>query len=320
MTDGPLPAHDRAKEAPMISVSLPDGRLDYRVCGPDNGPVVVFVHGFMVDGTLWGDVPDRLAERGYRCVVPTWPLGAHRTPMRPGADLSPRGLGALVIALLAELGLTDVTLVGNDTGGAICQFAVDTDPSRIGRLVLTNCDAFDTFPPFPFSLLFRLARYPRPARAVLAPMRWAALRHSPLGYGSLVRRRPSASDTLRWVTPYLSNREVRRDVAVFAAAIRPRDLADVATRLPSYERPVLLVWAVQDRFFRISLARRLARTFPDARLVEVTGARTFVPLDQPAQVADAIAAFASEDRCRPGVFTSSTKVERKSFSAVSRFR
>jgi pimeloyl-ACP methyl ester carboxylesterase len=276
----------------MHSVDLPQGRVHYRKAGPEDGRPVVFVHGFLVDHTLWSDVPERLGERGFRTFAPTWPLAAHVTPMDPGAGLSPRGIARLVVSFLEALDLTDVTLVGSDTGGAICQFVLDEDASRVGRLVLTNCDAFDTFPPFPFDLLFRLGRHPRAAWVVLQTMRLAALRNSKAGFGWLVRRRLTADESRPWVTPYLTNSGVRRDVTAFLKGWRSADLADVGTRLPEFHRPVLICWAPKDPFFKIDLARRLVETFPDSRLVEFPDALTFVSLDQPARLAQEIGAFA----------------------------
>ena len=274
------------------SIDLPAGTIHYRESGPADGPPVVFVHGFLVDDTLWSDVPERLAAAGFRTFAPTWPLASHQTAMRPDADLSPRGVARIVLSFLEELDLRDVTLVGNDSGGAVSQFVIDEDDARIGRLVLTNCDAFDTFPPFPFNLLFRLARHPRASRVVLQSMRSPFLRNSKLGFGWLVRRKLSADESRRWVTPYLTDPAVRRDVAGFARGWSPSDLADVATRLPGFTKPVLICWAPEDRFFTIALGRQLASTFPDARLVEIPDALTFVALDQSERLAREIAAFA----------------------------
>jgi pimeloyl-ACP methyl ester carboxylesterase len=219
--------------------------------------------------------------------------------MAAGADLSPLGIARIIGSFLDALGLRDVTLVGNDTGGALCQFLI-TDGAdgagggaRVGRLVLTDCDAFEVFPPFPFDLLLRLARHPGPTRVALAATRWARFRTGPFGFGSLVDRRLTAAETLPWVAPYLGDPGVRRDVARFARAWRPADLVAVGRRLPAFDRPVLLCWARDDRFFRIALAHRLAAAFPDARLVEVEGARTFIALDDPARVAGEIAGFAT---------------------------
>ncbi len=273
------------------SLDLPAGTIHYRESGPADGPPVVFVHGFLVDDTLWSDVPERLAEQGFHTFAPTWPLASHRTAMKPGTDLSPRGVARIVLSFLEAKGLTDVTLVGNDTGGAVSQFVLDEDDARIGRLILTNCDAFDTFPPFPFDLLFRLAKHPVASRAVLQSMRSTFLRNSRLGFGGLVKRKIGAEESRAWVAPYLTDAGVRRDVAAFARGWSPADLADVATRLPGFTKPVLLCWGPDDGFFKIALGRRLESTFPNATLVEIPDALTFVSLDQPDRLATEIAGF-----------------------------
>jgi len=280
------------RDIPTHAVDLAAGTIHYREAGPVDGPPVVFVHGFLVDHGLWSDVPERLAADGFHTFAPTWPLGAQTTPMKPGTPLSPRDVARIVLQFLEQLDLRDVVLVGNDTGGAICQFLLDEDSSRIGRLVLTNCDAFEVFPPFPFNLLFRLGRHPGATRAVMQGMRPAGLRNGVLGFGPLTKRRLSADETLGWVQPYLGQKAVRDDTARFLRGWRPGDLADVASRLDRFDRPVLLTWAPEDRFFRFSLAERLQGVFPDARLVEVPDARTFVALDQPAVLARHISDFA----------------------------
>ncbi|GAA1546902.1 alpha/beta fold hydrolase [Nocardioides humi] len=273
------------------SVQLPEGRLRYRVVGPEDGdlPAVVFVHGFLVDGRLWDAVARSLAEQGMRCYLPDLPLGSHVEPVGHPATLSPLGVARLVRALLAELDLADVTLVGNDSGGAICQFLLDDDPSRVGRLVLTNCDAHDIFPPFPFNVLLRLARSPRVARALVAPLRWRLLRHSPLGFG-LLARDPDAALTASWLEPARTRAPIRDEAATFLRAVDPAELARVTPRMSRYDGPVTLVWGMADRCFTPAFGRRLAAAFPDPRFVEVPGARTFVSLDAPDAVAREVVA------------------------------
>lgn len=275
----------------MKEINLPAGTVEFRELGPLDGPPVVFVHGFMVDGTVWGEVPDLLAAQGYRCVVPTWPLGSHRIPMRAGADLSPRGVARVILSFLEALGLEDVTLVGNDSGGAISQFLIDEDPSRLGRVVLTNCDAFEVFPPFPFGEIFRLARRPALAGRLFQVMRLRALRHSPAAFGVLTQRRLGAAESRAWVMPYLTDANIRRDVAGFVRSVSGQELTEVGSRLGSFDKPVLLAWAPADRYFTLDLAKRLQRAFANARLVEIPGAVTFVALDQPERLAEHIGEF-----------------------------
>jgi pimeloyl-ACP methyl ester carboxylesterase len=274
----------------MPTVDLSQGRIHYRTFGPDTGPAVVFVHGLLVNGELWTQAAEVLASQGIRSVVPDLPLGAHPIALNEDADLTPRGIARLILDLLATLDLTDVTLVGNDTGGALCQFLIDTDATRIGRLVLTNCDAFDQVPPPPFGLLVKLGRRAGRVRFMANSIRPKALRHSMLGFGGLVRDELDPDLTRRWITPALTDAGVRRDAAKFMRAVDPQDLLDVSTRLGEFTQPVTLVWGNADRFFKLDFAHRLREAFPNATLVEIDGARTFVALDEPQRVADEIRA------------------------------
>src|SRR5918994_1280041 len=272
-------------------LDLPPGRVrcvEHRPEGVTDAPVLLFVHGFLVDGGVWGEVPERLAGLGYRSIVPTLPLGAHRTPMRPDAELSPAAVGRLVLEVAESLDLSGVTLVGNDTGGAICQLALATDRRRIDRLVLTNCDAFEVFPPRPFDLLFRAGRHPRLLGPIVQSTRVGRVRTGPLGFGVLTRRRLTPEETRPWVESYCTDKAVRRDVATFLRNWDRHVLVDASESLREFNGPALIAWAPEDRFFRIELGRRLLATLPHAELVEVTDARTFVALDQPARLTELI--------------------------------
>lgn len=281
----------------MPTIDLPGGTIHYRAAGPEQStdPPVVFVHAFLMNGAVWSGVADLLAERGIRSYAPDWPLGAHREPMRPDADQSPRGIAGQVLTFLEALDLHDVTLVGNDTGGAIVQYLLDTDTSRVGRVVLTNCDAFDTFPPFPFSVIFGLLKGVRRMKINLLPMRGRAFRHSPLGFG-LLANTLDADLTRSWIEPALTQRGVRDDAVRLLRAVDPRDLLDVSTRLKDYRGPVRIVWGTADRAFTPQLGRRLHQAFTDAEFVEVPGARTLVQLDAPEVLTEQIADLATAPR------------------------
>ena len=276
----------------MPTIDLPHGTINYRVAGPDHSvhPPVVFVHGLLVNGELWSGVAAELADHGIRSYAPDWPLGSHKTALHDGVDQTPRGVAATILSFLEALDLDDVTLVGNDTGGALCQFVIDTDASRIGRLVLTNCDAFDEFPPAPFDKLMKPAATVAGLLAMMTPMRSTRLRHSAVAYGLLSANPLDAALTRRWVEPCIADAGVRRDTSAFVRSIDKQDLLGVSTRLPRFTKPVLLVWGAADRFFKVDFAHRLAELFPDVRLVEVEGGRTYIPLDDPRRVAGEIVA------------------------------
>ena len=271
----------------MPAVMLEQGTVRYRDEG--SGPPIVFVHGALVDGTLWSPVVERLAGRA-RCIVPDSPLGSHRVPMRRDADLSPTGLAALIAGLLEALDLHDVTLVGNDTGGALSQLVATRHPERLGALVLTDCDAFDNFPPKAFRTLTVAART-RTLTVAMQPMRLRAARRLPLAYGWLTRHRVPDEVLDGWVEPFLADRRVRRDTRRVLAALDRGVLLDNTARLAAFDKPVLIAWAREDPFFPVEHAHRLAAIFPDARVVEIADARAFVSLDQPDRLAELIGEF-----------------------------
>ncbi len=279
----------------LAVADLPQGKLSYRAAGPaaSSRPPVVFAHGVLVDGRLWEPVADRLAAEGIRSYAPTLPLGAHQTPMNSGADLSPEGIAALIRDFIAALGLSDVTLVGNDTGGAICQVMLGGDTSAIGAAVLTNCDAFDAFPPRGLAPLFHALRHPAVTACLEPGLRSAMIRQGPLGFGPLARTPLDADLTRDWVRP-LAAKAIRRDLAQFTRGVRPGVLLDAASRFGQFTGPVRILWGDNDAYFPTELGRRLSEAFSRARLSTVPGGRTFLPLDHPDEVTSEILAAVRE--------------------------
>lgn len=270
-------------------IELPAGRIRYREAG--EGKPVVFVHGFLVDGRLWDGVVDRLSDR-CRCIAPDWPIAAHQVAMNPDADLSPPGIAALIAGFLEALELEDVTIVGNDSGGAMSQVLVTRHPERIGRLVLTNCDTHDNFPPGIFKAMPPLAKLPGGMTVLSAPFRIGALART--AFKPFARTPIPADLVASWMRPSLSDPGVKRDATKVTAGMNKRYTLEAAERLSESELPLLLTWAPGDKLFPISYAERLEKETPNARLVRIPDASTFVALDQPARLADEIATFVQQ--------------------------
>jgi pimeloyl-ACP methyl ester carboxylesterase len=233
-------------------------------------------------------VIERLADK-HRCVAIDLPLGAHREPMRPDADLSPMGVAAMIAGVMDELDLKDVVLVGNDTGGALCQLVVAHHPERLAGLVLTTCDAYEHFPPPRLKSLTLLGRAPRLTDVLLRSGRFAPVRD---GLIAPVNKRRDANRSQGWVEP-LKNPGVRRDVIRFLAKVDKEDTIAAAPALKSFGRPALIVWTRKDFFFPEADGRRLAADL-DAQLEILDDTRTFIPLDQPDRLAELIESFLAE--------------------------
>ncbi|MFI5694079.1 alpha/beta fold hydrolase [Kribbella sp. NPDC051586] len=267
------------------------GGVTYAELG--TGPAVVFVHGLLVNANLWRKIVPDVAAAGFRCITPNWPLGAHQLPMAPDADLTPAGVARLIDGFLHELDLTDVTIVANDTGGALTQILMANHPERIGRVVLTPCDAFEDFFPPPFGKLPELARLPGAIWLASRLLRFNAVRRLPNTFGWLAKR--GIPDTIldSYLQPIRDSAEIRRDAKKFIANVDSSYTLAAAKALTSFEKPVLLVQAADDRIFAPRLFERLAETLPDATLVRVADSYSFIPEDQPRELTRLILDFTS---------------------------
>jgi pimeloyl-ACP methyl ester carboxylesterase len=276
----------------MATVEVSAGPIEYTDTGGD-GRVLVLLHGLAMDGRLWDGVVASLGDDEWRFVMPTLPFGAHRIPMHPDADLSLRGIGRIVAELLERLDLRDVTLCFNDWGGAQVMIA-DGLVGRVGRLALIACEAFENYPPgIPGRLASLSARMPGGIAMMRRALLVRRLRELPITFGRMSKHGVPDAIMREWLSP-LARREIRRDLAKYAGDARQgrRDMLAATPSLATFERPVLVVWAPEDRMMRPALGARLAAAFPDARLVEVFDSYTLVPIDQPKALAAALSEFA----------------------------
>jgi pimeloyl-ACP methyl ester carboxylesterase len=273
----------------MPTVTLNAGTIHYEKAGPPDGRPVVFIHGYSMGSSLWRPLSERLATRGFSCLAPTWPLGAHTEPMREGAELTMEGIAAMVGELLHALAIEDVVLVGNDTGGAIAQLVATSAPERLGALALTSCDAFEHFPPPILKPFIAAAKAGPVFDAALQPLRTRFGRKR--AFGALAHA--DIDDLVaEWVAPALTNRRVRNDLRRFTASLNRETTVRAAARLPRVTKPALVAWSGDDVFFPREDGQRLAEALPNSRLEVIENARTFSMIDQPDRLADLVADFA----------------------------
>lgn len=278
----------------MPQLELSAGTVHYTDSGGD-GPVVVLLHGVNMDGTLWRHVVADLAP-DFRCICPTLPLGSHRTPMRRGDLVTHTGVADLVGELLETLDLSDVVLVLNDWGGA--QFlAAERRTDRLAGMVLVACEAFDNFPPG------------KPGKAIVASARvagglWLAtqlqrfdwFRRAPGGWGWMSKSPVPKHVMDSWFRPARVDPGVRRDLRTFALSTPSASrLEQLAEDLTTFDEPVLVMWAIEDKLMPRDHGPRLAALFPRGRLVEIEDSYTLVPEDQPERLADELKEFIASD-------------------------
>jgi pimeloyl-ACP methyl ester carboxylesterase len=256
-----------------------------------DGPPLVFFAGALANGDLWRDVVAALEDR-YRCITVDLPLGAHVHPLSEGADRSATSLARLLPDCLELLDVEDATVVANDTAGGLLLLSLATDHpalGRIGRLVLTNCESYDQFPPDALRRASALSRtLPRLAQAMVR----LQVRAAPVRRKLVSSVTASGLDQERsesFFGPARRDPRVAGDLVAAMGGFRPQLLLDAAQVIPHFDRPVLLVWGDSCEFFPARDAERLASDFPRATLRSVPGAKTWVPVDAPDAVADAIA-------------------------------
>ncbi|MGL6340613.1 MAG: alpha/beta fold hydrolase [Waterburya sp.] len=265
------------------TVELPQGTIRYSDRG--QGPTLIFLHGLLVNGQLWRKVIPLLEDR-FRCIVPDLPLGSHLQPMKPETDLTPLGIADLVADFATALNLKDITLVGNDTGGAICQLVLHQYPEKVSGLILTNCDAFENFLPLFFRPFQYLAHIPSFLWAFAQLIRLNIVQH--LLFGILAHTPLEPEESSAYFSPLINFAGVRRDLGKALRGISNHYTLEAADSFPSFHKPVLIVWGENDPFFSYRFAERLTKSFPNAQLNPVANSRTFVPEDRPEILAELI--------------------------------
>lgn len=273
----------------MRTIEVPAGVIEYDEVG--SGPPVVLLHGLLMDHTLWDRVLP-LLPAGFRYVRPVLPLGAHRRPMHPGADLTLPGQVQLVADVLDALRLEDVTLVHSDWGGALFLTARGLD-HRVARQVILPCEAFDNFPPgLPGRMVALAVRLPAGLQLAARQLRVGWLRRLPLLYGQMARRPVPDELMRRWTEPVLRDPDIRRDLLAYcrgtfdkAALVRDTEA------LQRFQGEVLVLWSPDNRVMPPAHGRRLAALLPRARYAEIPGAYVLSTLDEPEAVAREMGEF-----------------------------
>ena len=253
-----------------------------------HGPSVLFVHGVYVTGALWEDVIAELGD-GFRCIAPTWPLGAHST-LTDGADLGAEAAAQRIVHFMGALDLTDVTVVANDTGGGLVLASLGDptlDTSRVARLVLTNCDSYEHFPPGSFAQIVKLCRFSSAAGRGI--VRLLATGPGQAFFLKAVSKHPPTSERRREIFgAFATSAAARRDAVTVTASLDPALTLRAAPAIEAFDRPVTLPWGTEDKLFPLDHARRLRDAFPNATLVEIPDCSAFVMIDAPGKLAEVI--------------------------------
>ena len=202
----------------------------------------------------------------------------------------------MIAEFLTELDLHHVTLVCNDWGGA--QLVISPGGTdRVANLVLVSCEAFDNYPPgLAGRLLCRTAALPGGTflTAQLLRPRW--IRHLPVTFGALSKRRVPDDLFRSWLHPLRHNPKVRRDLTKYLRTVpKPQLLLDWADQQRTFAGPVLIILAQHDKLMPPTHAQRLADHFQNTQLIWIDDTRTLIPIDQPRALTEHLRSFLAAD-------------------------
>ena len=261
---------------PKRSVVVPSGRIGYTEAG--EGPVALFVHGVLLNGHLWRHQLDELSDL-RRCIAPD--LLAHGdTEISPEQDVSVSANATMLREFLDALGVEQVDLVGNDSGGGICQIFAAQNPGRIRSLTLTDCDTHDNWPPEPFKPFLKMAAGGGLRGALTAMLADKNVYRSAGALGPAYEYPERVTDETidAFLKPLLRSDQRLQDLERFLAAFDCKHTVAVEGRLRKLKAPTLIVWGTDDVYFDVKWSHWLAETIPGTRKrVELEGARVFFP-------------------------------------------
>jgi pimeloyl-ACP methyl ester carboxylesterase len=263
-------------------IATPSGRISYTEAG--SGPVALFVHGVLLNGYLWRHQLAELSEV-RRCIAVD--LLAHGdTEITPGQDVSVTANAQMLLEFLDALGIEQVDLVGNDSGGGIAQIFAAVHPSRVRSLTLTDCDTHDNWPPEAFKPFLAMAAAGGLRGALEAMLKDKNFYRSAAALGPAYEHPEGVADETieAYLRPLVSSEQRTADLQRFLGAFDCKQTVAIEEGLKKLQAPTLIVWGTDDVYFGVQWARWLARTIPGTRrTVELNGARIFFPEERPAE-------------------------------------
>jgi pimeloyl-ACP methyl ester carboxylesterase len=264
------------------------GRIAYIEQG--SGPVALFIHGVPLNGFHWRHVIAQL-RASRRCIALDL-MGLGYTEVGPAHDVSFTAQARMMAQFLDALGIDQVDLVANDSGGAIAQIFTAHSPDRVRSLTLTNCDVHDNWPPPAIAPQIDMAR-----KGLLIDA-YAQYLDDPEGRRARFARAYADPGVLTdevyrvYIDPLRADALRRDNFHRYWLAFDNRQTVAIEPLLRKLRMPTLIVWALDDIFFGVQWAHWLKKTIPGVeRLVEVPGARLFFPEDRPLALVDPLRAF-----------------------------
>lgn len=255
------------------------------------GMPIIFLHGTLSNANTWRKIIEPLSQH-FRCIVPTLPLGAHETPINATQPITGDTISQIIHDLVAHLNLGQVILLANDTGGAYAQVFTAQYPNQVSHLILTNCDAFEVFPPKAFNTLKTFINTPFLTDIMAKLFRIESVIESPLALGLLSNTLKGKQMKQYYLHNFIHNRDIRSDLKQLVTGWNAQDTLKAAQKLKHFDKPVLVIWGLDDKkLFPLELGQRVADLFPNSQFITVAGSSTFIQEDQPTVLINHVRTF-----------------------------
>ena len=245
------------------------------------GIPILFIHGTLANGNTWRKIIPTLSQK-YRCIAIDLQIGGHYIPLNDSIDLSPIGLAKILNEFLQFLNIKKAIIVSNDTGGAYAQIFASLYPQSIEKLVFTNCEVLEVFPPKRFKYLINSVKIPSFTYLLSRIFKIKSLLKSDMMMGLLSNSITKNEIAELYLKSFIENKNIRKNFANNVKTWSSIYTIEAAQILKEEKFPVLILWGIEDKkLFPLELGRQLKRIFINAKLIQIPGSKTCVQEDQP---------------------------------------
>ncbi|PXY47074.1 alpha/beta fold hydrolase [Flavobacterium hydrophilum] len=256
-----------------------NGEIEYVDEG--KGIPILFIHGTLSNSNTWRKIIPELSSI-YRCIAIDLPLGGHSVPLENKVKLSPNGIANIIKDFLDYLTIDKIIIVSNDTGGAYTQIFTSLYPESIDKLIFSNCEVMEVFPPLKFKYLIKAVKIPGFTFLLGNAFRIKSLLTSDMMMGLLSHSLTNEELSELYLKSFITDKIVRENFVSNVKTWSPKYTIEAADKLKAFENPVLILWGEDDKkLFPIKLGQQLKSIFRNSKLIVIPNSKTYVQEDQP---------------------------------------
>lgn len=255
------------------------------------GMPILFLHGTLSNADTWRKIIPTLSEK-YWCIAIDLPIGGHSMALSRSSDLTPIGIAKLIKGFLQFLNVDKAVIVSNDTGGAYAQIFASFYPENVEKLVFSNCEVLNVFPPAKFKYLVKAVKIPGFTYLLSRFFKVKSMLKSDLMMGLLSHKITNTELAELYLETFVKNRAIQRNFTDNAKTWSPKYTIEAAEKLKDETFPVLILWGEDDKkLFPMDLGVQLKNIFINGVLIPIPNSKTYVQEDAPEMMMEEIKHF-----------------------------